>query len=140
LVGCEGATVVGLCDAGEEDDVRRAGVTELVVCRADLEEELIRALGVDEVVEVIRAQGELRSFRSFQEQPAQRGRPLDAQLHRFLGTKSGRKVRYGRLLVEALPHASVPDPLTDVLARIEPPRRFPPPNSETRRDGCPAAR
>jgi hypothetical protein len=33
-----------------------------------------------------------------------------------MGTRSGRKVRYGRLLVEALDLAAVPRPLERVLA------------------------
>ncbi len=88
------------------------------VCEADLEDELIRALGVDAVVEVITAQGELPSLRMMQQQPAQRDRPVEAQLRRFMGTKSGRKVRYGRLLVEALDLTRVPRPLDAVLAAV----------------------
>ena len=116
-------TAVALVDVGEVESVRRglarSGLedrVELHVCDADLEDELIRALGADEVVEVIRAAGEMGMLRSFQAQPAQRERPLDAQLRRFLGTKSGRKIRYGRLLVEALPLAEVPAPLAGVLS------------------------
>ena len=33
----------------------------------------------------------------FQRQPAQRERPVEAQLRRFMGTRSLRKIRYGRL-------------------------------------------
>jgi hypothetical protein len=58
------------------------------------------------------------SFRTFQRQPAQRGRPVEAQLRRFMGTRSGRKVRYGRLLVEALDLTRVPRPLDGVLDHV----------------------
>jgi hypothetical protein len=86
-------------------------------CDEDLEAELIRALGVRGVEQVVAAQGELRSFRVLQRQPAQREVPVERQLRRFLGTHSGRKIRYGRLLVEALDLDSVPRPLDRVLAR-----------------------
>src|SRR5438270_12250113 len=80
-----GATpVVALCDAGEERQFRRAGVAaaDLFVCDADLEDELIRTLGSATVEQLLEAQGELDSFRTFQKQPAQRARAIDAQLHR----------------------------------------------------------
>ena len=72
------------------------------VCVADLEDELIRALGAAAVEQVVDAQGELGSFRTFQKQPAQQGRTVEEQLRRFMGTRSGRKVRYATLLVDAL--------------------------------------
>ncbi len=82
--------LTGLCDAAEEDYFRRAlqragvGVgtcrAELeaagfFVCTVDLEDELIRALGTEVVEEIIAAQGELRSLRTLQRQPAQRAGP-----------------------------------------------------------------
>jgi hypothetical protein len=88
------------------------------VCVADLEDELIRALGAAAVQQLVDSQGELGSFQTFQKQPAQRGRPVEAQLRRFIGTRSGRKIRYGRLLVEALDLAEVPRPLDRVLASV----------------------
>jgi hypothetical protein len=85
------------------------------VCDLDLEDELIRALGPAAVEEIIVREGELGMWTTFQKQSAQRGRPVDAQLRRFLGTKSGRKVRYGGLLVDALDLARVPEPLDRLL-------------------------
>jgi hypothetical protein len=61
-----------------------------------------------------------------QRQPAQRGRTVEAQLRRFMGTHSGRKLKYARLLVEALDLDAVPRPLDGVLAHAvaqTPPRR-----------------
>jgi hypothetical protein len=128
-----GVGLAGLYDAGEEGAVRRglaaAGVAVAPGrpgleaagfhrCDADLEDELIRALGPAAVERVVAAQGELRSFRILQNQPAQRGRSHDAQLRRFLGVRSGRKLRYARLLVEALDLARVPAPLDGVLAAV----------------------
>ena len=127
------ARLAGLCDAGEEDGFRRSlekaglgsNITRVVmeelgffVCEADLEDELIRALGTSAVEAIIETQREGVAFRSFQRQPAQRGRPLEAQLHRFMGTLAGRKIRYGRLMVEALDLGRVPRPLDCVLARV----------------------
>jgi hypothetical protein len=121
----------GLCDAAEEGHFRRAleraglgsglsraGMEALgfFVCIADLEDELIRALGADAVERVIESQGDLRSFRVFQRQPAQQGRSPQRQLRRFMGTRSGRKSQYARLLVDALDLARAPRPLDQVLA------------------------
>jgi hypothetical protein len=126
-----GARVAGLCDAAEEDyfrrALRRAGLAAgesradlealgFYVCTADLEDELIRALGHAEVERIIAAEGELRSLRTFQKQPAQQRRGLAEQLHRFMGTRSGRKEHYARLLAEALDPAQVPRPLDRLLA------------------------
>lgn len=122
-----GLRLAGLCDVGEERHFRGAledsGLgSELEpqgfhVCVADLEDELIRALGVPGVERVIAEQNELRSLRTFQNQPAQRGRPADQQIRRFLGTTSGRKIRYSRVLVEALDPTRVPEPLDRALGR-----------------------
>jgi hypothetical protein len=126
-----GVRLAGLCDAAEEEhfrralersglgsDLSRAGMEALgfFVCTADLEDELIRALGTDAVERVIEAQGDLRSFRVFQRQPAQQGRSPQRQLRRFMGTRSGRKSQYARLLVGALEPSRVPRPLDRVLA------------------------
>ena len=126
-----GVRLSGLCDVAELPQVRRglvrAGIgatpalpdTEALgffVCDADLEDELIRAVGTAGVERVLDAEGELASFRRFQAQPAQRGRSVDAQLHRFLGTRAGRKIRYGALLVDALALDRVPRALDLALA------------------------
>jgi len=125
--------LAGLCDAAEEGDFRhglersgfgsnltRADMERLgfFVCVADLEDELIRALGAAAVEEVIAGQGELASFRTFQKQPAWQGRAVEEQLRRFFGTHKGRKIRSAPLLVGALDLSRVPRPLDGVLARI----------------------
>lgn len=126
-------TLTGLCDQPEEEvfaaalemaglgDIRsRADLERLgfYVCVEDLEDEMIRAVGFEAVEEVIEAAGEMRSFRSFQNQPAQRSRNIDRQLRRFMGTKSGRKVRYGSLLAQAVAADRVPYPLDALLSRL----------------------
>ncbi|MFE7506286.1 TOPRIM nucleotidyl transferase/hydrolase domain-containing protein [Promicromonospora sp. NPDC057488] len=84
-------------------------------CDRDLEDELIRALGVDGVIELITAEGELRSLERLQGQPAQRDRTTAQQLHRFFGSKGGRKEYYGRRLAEVVPLDRVPEPLGELL-------------------------
>jgi hypothetical protein len=110
----EGERVVGLCDAGEERWFRRVLGDAAYVCTADLEDELIRAVGPSGVEDVVAAQGELETFRNFQNQPAWRGRPVEAQLRRWL-QNGGRYLRYPPLLVEALEPERIPRPLAGVL-------------------------
>jgi hypothetical protein len=133
-----GLSLTGLCDAGEADFVvrvlakagfvaadSRAGLAALgfYVCDADLEDELIRAAGISGVERIIEARGELGSFRTFGKQPAQRRRSPEQQLHRFMGTRSGRKSLYASLLAGALDLAQVPEPLMQVLAHAAHPAR-----------------
>jgi hypothetical protein len=128
-----GLRLAGLCDAGEEGDFRRglersgigSGLTRadmeqlgFYVCDADLEDELIRAVGAQGVLEVAAAEGDLRSFRTLQAQPAWQGRGLEAQLHRFMGSGGRRKLRYARLLVMALDLERIPRPLDGVLSHV----------------------
>jgi hypothetical protein len=43
---------------------------------------------------------------------------VEAQLRRFIGTRSGRKLRYARLLAGALDLGHVPRPLDRLLAHV----------------------
>ena len=128
-----GLALAGLCDAGEEKSFRRglehAGLgTELsrdamerlgfYVCEADLEDELIRALGAEEAEQVVEAHGDIGPFRTLQKQPEWRGRPLHDQLRRFFGSGGRRKIRYARYLVEAVELDRVPRPLDGVLRYV----------------------
>ncbi|MGA5065130.1 TOPRIM nucleotidyl transferase/hydrolase domain-containing protein [Streptomyces exfoliatus] len=119
-----GLRLTGLCDEREQRyydrALRRAGVSSggFFVCVADLEDELIRALGTARVEEIIRAEGDLRAWQTFLRQPAQHDRPRHQQLRRFLGTKKGRKIRYGLLLVEPLVPGQVPAPLDELFASL----------------------
>jgi OLD-like protein len=125
--------LAGLYDAPEESFVRRGlaaggfstalepeGLPALgfFTCSANLEDELIRALGTEAVEDVIEAAGEARSLKLLTGMPAQRGWTRDAVLRRFLGSQSGRKARYATLLVEALEPGHVPDPLASLLAWV----------------------
>ncbi|MGV9557356.1 TOPRIM nucleotidyl transferase/hydrolase domain-containing protein [Streptomyces sp. NPDC003401] len=119
-----GLRLAGLCDEREQPfydrGLERAGASrrDFFVCVTDLEDELVRALGPAKAEEVVRAEGDLRAWQTFLHQPAQHGRPRQRQLRRFLGTKKGRKIRYGRLLVEALAPDQVPAPLDDLLGSL----------------------
>ena len=126
------ATYCGMYDVADEWHVRRAlaqaGIPiapdeplesfGFFACVADLEDELIRALGAEVVEGVIQAQGELKSFRRFQVMPQHRRTPTHQQLHRFLGTRATRKIRLARHLVEALDLARLPRPLVQLAARL----------------------
>ena len=103
--------------AGFGSSLDRFGLEDLgfYVCEADLEEELVRSLGAEAVERVIEAEGEWASFRTFQKQLEKRGLSREKQLHGFMWN---RKIRYARLLVEALDLTSVPRPLERVLARV----------------------
>jgi Overcoming lysogenization defect protein-like, TOPRIM domain len=118
-----GVRLVGLCDLGEERDFRRglggAGTeARYFVCVADLEDELIRALGTGRVEDLIEAEGESGPFLTFTRQPAHRDTPRDQQLRRFMGTRSGRKIRYGHLLAAALDLTLIPGPLAGLLSAV----------------------
>jgi hypothetical protein len=122
--------LAGLCDAGEEryftrsleragfgSDLTRADMEQLgfYVCVENLEHELVRTLGADAVLEVIAAEGELESFRTFQKQLAKRDLTHENQLWGFMWN---RKLRYATLLVHALDLDRVPRPLDGVLAHV----------------------
>jgi hypothetical protein len=126
------ALFCGLYDIAEERHVRRAlaraGIAladdaslepfGFFACTADLEDELIAALGADSVERVIEAQSELASLRRFQAMPEHRDRPVRQQLRRFLGTRATRKIRTAPRLVEALTVDRLPRPLAGLAARL----------------------
>jgi hypothetical protein len=103
-------TVRGLCDENEEHLFRRV-LEDVYVCVPDIEGELIRALGVERMLEIV----DRDSFATLQRQPAQRGRPVELQLHRWLRSISGRYHRYLPILVDARELERVPAPLAGVL-------------------------
>jgi hypothetical protein len=121
-----GLEVAGLYDRGEEEivgdamasvganpvDPRSAGFFR---CDPDLEHELIRAAGEETVLRFIEEQGEATTFSKMRRQPAQRGRTLYDQMHRFFGIRSGRKVRYGTEIVDWIDEARLPRPLIELV-------------------------
>jgi hypothetical protein len=122
-----GARLAGLYDVAQERYFERslersgldvgAGLASIgfFACSADLEDELIRALGVVRVEQVIEAEGEVASFRRMKQEPFHRGGVPEQQIHRFISARSGRKYRYARLFAEALDLSAIPRPLTELL-------------------------
>jgi hypothetical protein len=126
--------LAALCDLREEEIFRRGLVATRVgsprtrtdmerlgfyVCVNDLEDELIRAVGTAAVEALFDSQGDLRSFRSFQSQPAWRNRDPEAQMYRFVRSSSRRNLRYARLLVEeAVRRNALPRPLEALLSAV----------------------
>lgn len=89
--------LAGLCDIGEERHFRRAlqrgrfgsnlsrsDMERLgfYICEADLEDELIRSLGVRAILEVMEAQSDLGRFRIFRRQPEWHEQSSEAQVRR----------------------------------------------------------
>jgi OLD-like protein len=116
--------LAGVYDVGEErhflralgcDDREELERVGFYACARDLEDELTRAVGPEEMERVLAEQGELRAFRTYQNQPAHRDRRLEEQLHGFMWN---RKQKYAVLLVEALDLEQVPRPLDRVLAHV----------------------
>jgi hypothetical protein len=70
------------------------------------------------VLEVVEAHGDLGPFRTLAKQPEWRGRPVEEQLRRFMGSGGRRKIRYAGYLVEALELDAVPAPLAGLLAAV----------------------
>ena len=116
-----GVRVAGLYDLAEERAVlrglERAGVGSegFFACVPDLEGELVRALGAARMLELVESRGQLGAFGTYRKQPAQRAKPLEAQLHGWLHNW---KIRYAAALVEALELDRVPAPLDRVLAHV----------------------
>lgn len=111
-----GLAAAGLPDTEDATDLEALG---FFACTPDLEDELIRALGLDAVEGVIATAGETRSLDLLAQMPAQQGWTRHELVRRFLTARSGRKARYAVLLLDALPLDAVPRPLTAVLAATE---------------------
>jgi hypothetical protein len=127
-----GLRVAGICDADKEmewgnvlQEVRLAAsagrgamkAAGFFVCDRDLEEELIRAFGMDEIEKLIDEEGELAAYKALCGQPNQKGKSREDRLHTFLRSR-GRHVRYAPLIVERLDLAKVPKSLTSVLKHV----------------------
>jgi hypothetical protein len=132
LLGPKGhdSRLAGMCDEGEESAFRRAieeagigagldrvGMEALgfYVCISDLEDELFRALGPEGFLDLLGDRGDLKRFRSYQNQLAHRHEPLDQQLWTWFVSH---KLPYSWLVVSALSLDAVPRPLRQVLAHV----------------------
>lgn len=124
--------ILGLCDAPEARFVEQAlndvgcvvrDTSDLpthgfFVCQADLEEELIRALGTDRTIAVLERLGLDTKLATLRQQPAWQGRALTEQLHRFCGVASGRKEMLAGALAAELEPPRVPHPLDALVDRM----------------------
>jgi hypothetical protein len=122
--------IAGMCDVGEVEvvmsglrgsdlgsptTIEEMEVLGFYVCSVDLEDELVRALGAEAVIQVFERDGRLHKFRTFQSQVDKRNLPLDVQLWDYL---TNWKIHYARLFVEALHLDRVPRPLDGVLSTV----------------------
>lgn len=123
--------ILGLLDADASAIFRRAlagaglGAADdslqargFFTCQPTLEVELIRALGPEGFLTLVEREGDLAPLRTLQRQAAWAGKPLEAQLNRFLRAKARRPMLYARLMVDACPLDRLPGPLTALLAAI----------------------
>ena len=122
-------SLAGLCDDAEERVFRNAlsnaghtinGRLDMeqlgfFVCVADLEDELIRALGAQETLRIITQEGDLGDFQRLQQQPTYESAALEDQVHVFIAKH---KIAYAPLLVEALDLTRVPAALDGVLTSV----------------------
>jgi len=127
-------TVIGLCDEQEAPFFVRALAAHhralgfdaaptlatmsshgFHVCRQDLEDELIRALGVDGTLAVLADLDLDTTFEAFTRQLAWQGKPVLHQLRRFCGTTSGRKELLAGAMAAALDVEATPPPLAALL-------------------------
>lgn len=128
------AKLAGLYDEGEEDVIRaaleragygpnldRSGLEKVgfFACIADLEDELIRAAGETNLSRLIELEGDVQPWRTFRNQHAWHGRPVDQQFRRFIRSVSERNGRYIRAIVETLDPSRLPRPLRLLLDYVE---------------------
>ncbi|GAA1477842.1 hypothetical protein GCM10009623_22880 [Nocardioides aestuarii] len=109
--------LLALGDVGERRYLEKVEppLAGVFLCDRDLEEELFRALGRDQVLEAIAAIGDEERWATFCGQPEWRDRPVDDQLRRFVGTRSGRKAALADELGRRLRPGAEPPPLVALL-------------------------
>ena len=132
-----GAKLGGLYDEGEEEVIRaaleRAGYGPSLdrsqlegigffACIADLEDELIRAASKPNLSKLIEREGDAQPWRTFRNQHACHGRPVDQQFRSFIRSVSERNSRYIRAIVETIDVSRLPRPLRLLLDYVEPRR------------------
>ena len=119
--------IAGLCDFNECAVLQRALASSgwpaeltleslpahgFFVCRGDLEDKLLAAVGVPTVLRLIEQHGDLPRFRSMQRQLAYRSASLETQVRHLMTQK---KIAYAPALNAALRLSRVPAPLANVL-------------------------
>lgn len=96
-------------------DLERLG---FFACSADLEDELIRAVGAPAFSKLADAEGDSQAWHTFQRQPAWRGQKVEQQFRRFIRSVSSRNVRYIRAIIDAMEPEQVPRPLQLLLDHV----------------------
>ena len=124
-----GLELLGLCDSDEEAQwatwLENAGYGHgldrqamealgFFVSDRDLEDELIRAVGIGAVLNIIKAEGDAAAFQAFTKQAPHAALSQEDQIRAFF-RKRGRKARYASVLVDACTPGSEPQPLLDLL-------------------------
>lgn len=104
--------VAGALNRQEGEDLTRQG---FFACRPDLELELVRAVGAVEMTNLLDSQGDLKTFRNFQGQPAHRDFEAVDQMRRFISASGARKAQYAALMAEAVTFEAVPEPLEGLI-------------------------
>jgi len=107
--------VAGALNRQEGEDLTRQG---FFACRPDLELELVRAIGVAGMTSLLEANGDLKTFRDFQNQPAHRDHEALDQVRRFVSATGSRKAKYAALMAETVPFEAVPEPMAGLLGWI----------------------
>ena len=112
--GEEAVVVAALEHVGAGAQLDRIAMGELgfFICERDLEEELIRAVGLDEVEDLVERHGHGGAYRSLHHQKGWQDLPRADVIHAFI---SRHKIEYAALLVDALDLVKAPQPLTSVL-------------------------
>jgi putative ATP-dependent endonuclease of the OLD family len=124
-----GLSVAALCDQAEEGvfaeglrtdgcHVENRGDLEacgFFVCETDLEDELLRRLGEEQVRELVQREGDNGRFSGFTQQERYRGLGFSEQIRAFVARY---KVRYAPVLAAAIPAESIPTPLRKVLEMV----------------------
>lgn len=104
--------VAGALNRQEGEDLTRQG---FFACRPDLELELVRAIGAAGMTPLLERAGELKTFRSFQDQPKYRdAEPLE-QLRRYIGANGARKAKFATIMAEDVEFDAVPEPLASLV-------------------------
>lgn len=75
----------------------------------------MRAVGAIEMTTLLDSQGDLKTFRNFQSQPAHRDFEAVDQMRRFISASGARKAQYAALMAEVVTFEAVPEPLEGLL-------------------------
>lgn len=104
--------VAGALNRQEGEDLTRQG---FFACRPDLELELVRAIGAAEMTPLLEANGDLKGFRGFQDQPKYREMETLEQVRHYIAASGARKAKYAAIMATEVPFESIPEPLEGIV-------------------------